>query len=165
MRPSLLVQALVVLLAARPAIGQSLEPGNAVRVRLAQPAGEVLEGVLDGITADSIFIRESNRGDVRFARGAVLTLFQGFRQQREASAAISALAGAPVGMLIGAIVGREVAKPRFGHRLIGGTVGALVGLAAGATIGGTVGRARPAMSWVEIPWPTEAGNDHPPGAS
>ena len=165
MRPSLLVQALVVLLAARPAIGQSLEPGNAVRVRLAQPAGEVREGVLDGITADSIFIREPDRGDVRLARGAVLTLFQGFRQQREASAAMSALAGAPVGMVVGAIVGREVAKPRPGRRLVGGAIGAVVGLVVGATVGGTVGHARPGISWVEIPWPTEAGNDQQPGAS
>lgn len=156
MRPSLLVQALVVVLAARPAIGQSLEPGSAVRVQLAQPSGEVLAGVLEGITADSIFIRGSDRGDVRLARGSVLTLFQGFREQREASAAISALAGAPVGMLVGAIVGRAVAKPGAGHRLAGGVVGAVAGLVVGATVGGTVGHRRPGISWVEIPWPTDA---------
>jgi hypothetical protein len=155
MRPSLLVRALVLLVVARPAIAQSFAPGSPVRVRLAQPSGEMLEGVLGGITDDSVVIQRAERGDVRLARGSVLTLFQGIREHRESSAAISALAGAPLGMLIGALVGSATAKPGAGHRAVGGALGAVAGLLIGATVGGTVGHERPGISWVEIPWPTE----------
>ena len=83
----------MLLVAARPVIAQSLAPGSPVRVRLAEPSGEMLEGVLGGITDDSVFIQRAERGDVRLARGSVRTLFEGIREHRESSAAINALAG------------------------------------------------------------------------
>lgn len=165
MKASLTLPTLGILLAGHTAAAQPLAPGSLVRVRLAQPSEEIVEGVLDGITVDSIFIRQSADRTARFPRGSVLTLFEGFREQRESSTAISALAGAPLGMLVGALVGSATAKPGVGHRTAGGALGAVAGLVIGATVGGSLGHAKPGISWFEVPWPTEARNDHQSGAS
>jgi hypothetical protein len=155
MRPSLLVPVLVVLAFARPVCAQSLAPGSRVRVQLSSPSGEMLEGDVAGITADSIFIGRPELGQARLGRGSVTRLFIEIRQHRELSGAMGVLAGAPLGMLAGALIGPAVAKGGAGHKVVGGIAGAAAGLVVGAFVGGTLGHARPGISWYEIPWPTE----------